>query len=99
MESLTRHRLHGTDLVAKITHQFAHIRREVIHLAAALAAWMALVVGGLLAALWHARTALRTGGRAGKGRVISAIYGDVTTKTNKKVRSCTIAPTIGLAII
>ena len=38
MESLTRHRLHGTNLVAKITHQFAHIRREVIHLAAALAA-------------------------------------------------------------
>lgn len=37
--------------------------------------------------------------KTGKGRVISAIYGDVTTKTNKKVRSCTIAPTIGLAII
>ncbi|MCM3896249.1 hypothetical protein ND991_13615 [Gordonia sputi] len=35
----------------------------------------------------------------GKGRVISTIYGDVTTKTKGKVLSCTIIPTIGLAII
>ncbi|WP_296945017.1 serine hydrolase domain-containing protein [uncultured Massilia sp.] len=28
-------------------------------------------VGGLLAALWHARTALRTGGRAGKGMALA----------------------------
>ena len=37
--------------------------------------------------------------RTGKGRVISTIYGDVTTKTKGKIMSCTIAPTIGLAII
>lgn len=35
----------------------------------------------------------------GKGRVISTIYGDVTTKTKGRVITCTIAPTIGLAII
>jgi hypothetical protein len=35
----------------------------------------------------------------GKGRIISTIYGDVTTKTKGRVISCTIAPTIGLAII
>ena len=35
----------------------------------------------------------------GKGRVISTIYGDVTTKTKGKVLNCTIVPTIGLAII
>ncbi|GAB21113.1 hypothetical protein GOPIP_004_00780 [Gordonia polyisoprenivorans NBRC 16320 = JCM 10675] len=35
----------------------------------------------------------------GKGRIISTIYGDVTTKTKGRVLSCTIAPTIGIAII
>ncbi|WLP90014.1 hypothetical protein [Gordonia sp. NB41Y] len=35
----------------------------------------------------------------GKGRVISTIYGDVTTKNKGKVTSCPIAPTIGIAII
>lgn len=35
----------------------------------------------------------------GKGRVISTIYGDVTTKSKGRVISCTIAPTIGIAII
>lgn len=35
----------------------------------------------------------------GKGRIISTIYGDVTTKTKGRVISCTIAPTIGIAII
>ncbi len=38
MESLTRHRLHGTNLVAKITHQLANVRREIVHLATALPA-------------------------------------------------------------
>ncbi|MGP3705483.1 Rv1157c family protein [Gordonia paraffinivorans] len=37
--------------------------------------------------------------RTGKGRVISAIHGNVTTKTKGKVVSCTIVPVIGLAII
>ncbi|GAA1480865.1 hypothetical protein GCM10009624_13050 [Gordonia sinesedis] len=37
--------------------------------------------------------------RTGKGRVVSTIYGDVTTKTKGRVVACTIAPTIGLAII
>ncbi|MFT4043992.1 MAG: hypothetical protein QM673_12600 [Gordonia sp. (in: high G+C Gram-positive bacteria)] len=35
----------------------------------------------------------------GKGRVISTLYGDVTTKTKGHIISCTIIPTIGLAII
>ncbi|MGV9825266.1 MULTISPECIES: Rv1157c family protein [unclassified Gordonia (in: high G+C Gram-positive bacteria)] len=35
----------------------------------------------------------------GKGRLISTIYGDVTTKMKGRVISCTIVPTIGLAII
>lgn len=35
----------------------------------------------------------------GKGRVISTIYGDVTTKTKGRVISCPIVPTIGIAII
>lgn len=35
----------------------------------------------------------------GRGRVVSTIYGDVTTKTKGKRVSCTIAPTIGTAII
>ncbi|MFT4088150.1 MAG: hypothetical protein QM658_13570 [Gordonia sp. (in: high G+C Gram-positive bacteria)] len=35
----------------------------------------------------------------GRGRVISTIYGNVTTKTKGKFVSCTIAPTIGTAII
>ncbi|MBD0859713.1 hypothetical protein IA539_00580 [Gordonia sp. zg691] len=37
--------------------------------------------------------------RTGKGRVISAIHGNVTTKTKGEVVSCTIVPVIGLAII
>lgn len=37
--------------------------------------------------------------KTGKGRVVSTIYGDVTTKAENKVTACTIAPTIGLAII
>lgn len=37
--------------------------------------------------------------RTGKGRVISTIYGDVTTKTKGRVISCGIVPTIGLAIV
>ncbi len=35
----------------------------------------------------------------GKGRVLSAIYGDVTTKTKGKTLGCTIVPTVGLAYI
>ncbi|MNC12926.1 hypothetical protein D3C75_606540 [compost metagenome] len=38
MQPLTGHRLHGADLVTEVAHQFAHVRRKVIHLAAALAA-------------------------------------------------------------
>ncbi|MEO9327290.1 Rv1157c family protein [Gordonia aurantiaca] len=37
--------------------------------------------------------------RTGKGRVISAIHGNVTTKTKGKVVSCTIVPVIGIAVI
>lgn len=37
--------------------------------------------------------------RTGKGRVISTIYGDVTTKSKGRVITCTIAPTIGIAYI
>ncbi|MFE0750040.1 hypothetical protein [Gordonia sp. NPDC058843] len=37
--------------------------------------------------------------RTGKGRVISAIHGNVTTKTKGQIVSCTIVPVIGLAII
>ncbi|MGB3699612.1 MAG: hypothetical protein WBA05_19495 [Gordonia sp. (in: high G+C Gram-positive bacteria)] len=35
----------------------------------------------------------------GRGRIVSTIYGTVTTKTEGKVISCGIAPTIGTAII
>ncbi|ALG84114.1 hypothetical protein [Gordonia phthalatica] len=35
----------------------------------------------------------------GRGRIVSTIYGTVTTKTKGKRVSCTIAPTIGTAII
>lgn len=35
----------------------------------------------------------------GKGRVISTIYGNVTTNTKGHVRSCQVVPTIGIAII
>lgn len=37
--------------------------------------------------------------RTGKGRVVSTIYGDVTTKSKGQTLSCTIAPTIGIGII
>ncbi|MFT4125789.1 MAG: hypothetical protein QM662_06110 [Gordonia sp. (in: high G+C Gram-positive bacteria)] len=37
--------------------------------------------------------------KTGRGRVVSTIYGDVTTRTKGRVISCGIAPTIGLAII
>ena len=37
--------------------------------------------------------------RTGKGRIISTIYGDVTTKTKGRIYTCGIVPTIGLAII
>ncbi|MDL9935691.1 hypothetical protein QSJ18_02935 [Gordonia sp. ABSL1-1] len=37
--------------------------------------------------------------KTGKGRVISTIYGEVTTKTKGRVMSCGIVPTIGLAYI
>ncbi|WP_110471772.1 hypothetical protein [Williamsia limnetica] len=37
--------------------------------------------------------------KTGQGRVISAIYGNVTTKTEGKTVSCTIIPTVGLAVI
>ncbi|GAC66450.1 hypothetical protein GS4_02_01610 [Gordonia soli NBRC 108243] len=37
--------------------------------------------------------------RTGKGRIISTIYGDLTTKTDKRAITCTIAPTIGVAIV
>lgn len=40
-----------------------------------------------------------TTAKTGKGRVISAIYGNVTTKTEGKVVSCTIIPTVGLVNI
>ncbi len=35
----------------------------------------------------------------GRGRVLSAIYGAVTTKNNNRVNSCTIVPTVGLSYI
>ncbi|MBD1318422.1 hypothetical protein [Gordonia hankookensis] len=35
----------------------------------------------------------------GKGRIVSTIYGDVTTKTKGKVISCGIVPTIGIGIV
>lgn len=35
----------------------------------------------------------------GRGRVLSTIYGDVTTKTDKRVFACSIVPTIGIAIV
>lgn len=35
----------------------------------------------------------------GKGRIISAIYGNVTTGKDGKSISCTIIPTVGLAVI
>ncbi|GAA3957779.1 hypothetical protein [Gordonia caeni] len=37
--------------------------------------------------------------KTGRGRIVSTIYGDVTTKTKGKRVSCTIAPTIGTAIV
>lgn len=37
--------------------------------------------------------------KTGQGRVISAIYGNVTTKTEDKTVSCTIVPTVGLSVI
>ena len=37
--------------------------------------------------------------KTGKGRVISAIYGNVTTSIKGSTVSCTIVPTVGLAVI
>ncbi|MEE4024847.1 hypothetical protein V1Y59_17310 [Gordonia sp. PKS22-38] len=37
--------------------------------------------------------------KTGRGRVVSTIYGDVTTRSDGRVNSCTIVPTIGLAIV
>ena len=37
--------------------------------------------------------------KTGRGRIVSTIYGDVTTKSDGRINSCTIVPTIGLAII
>ncbi len=37
--------------------------------------------------------------KTGKGRVISAIYGNVTTNIQGNTVSCTIVPTVGLAVI
>lgn len=37
--------------------------------------------------------------QTGKGRVLSAIYGTVTTKTKGKTVACQIVPTVGLAFI
>lgn len=37
--------------------------------------------------------------KTGKGRVISTIYGDVTTKNKGKINTCGIVPTIGIGII
>ncbi|WP_132991846.1 hypothetical protein [Gordonia zhaorongruii] len=37
--------------------------------------------------------------KTGRGRIVSTIYGDVTTRTKGRTVSCTIAPTIGTAII
>nr|WP_221247569.1 hypothetical protein [Gordonia humi] len=35
----------------------------------------------------------------GRGRIVSTIYGEVTTKSKGRTISCTIAPTIGTAIV
>lgn len=37
--------------------------------------------------------------KTGRGRIVSTVYGEVTTKTKGRTISCTIAPTIGTAII
>ncbi|MDY6808726.1 hypothetical protein GIY30_05575 [Gordonia sp. HNM0687] len=37
--------------------------------------------------------------KTGKGRVVSTIYGEVTTKSDGRINSCPIVPTIGLAIV
>lgn len=37
--------------------------------------------------------------KTGKGRIVSTIYGDVTSTTNDQRASCTIVPTVGTAII
>lgn len=37
--------------------------------------------------------------KTGRGRIISTIYGDVTTKNKGRVQSCGIVPTIGIAIV
>lgn len=37
--------------------------------------------------------------KSGRGRVVATIHGDVTTKSKGKRTTCTIAPTIGTAII
>lgn len=37
--------------------------------------------------------------KTGRGRIVSTIYGDVTTKTKSRRMTCTIAPTIGTAIV
>ncbi|AZG48729.1 Rv1157c family protein [Gordonia insulae] len=37
--------------------------------------------------------------KTGKGRVISTIYGDVTTKNKNRINTCGIVPTIGIAIV
>ncbi|MNG97362.1 hypothetical protein D3C79_564730 [compost metagenome] len=38
MQPLARYRLHGAHLVTEVAHQLTHVRRKIIHLAAALAA-------------------------------------------------------------
>ncbi|MNC29208.1 hypothetical protein D3C75_774490 [compost metagenome] len=38
MQRLARYRLHGAHLVTEVAHQLTHVRRKIIHLAAALAA-------------------------------------------------------------
>ena len=37
--------------------------------------------------------------KTGRGRIVSTVYGEVTTKTKGRTISCMIAPTIGTAII
>lgn len=37
--------------------------------------------------------------KTGRGRIVSTVYGEVTTKTKGRTVSCMIAPTIGTAII
>ncbi|MND59011.1 hypothetical protein D3C80_501860 [compost metagenome] len=36
MQPLARYRLHGAHLVTEVAHQLTHVRRKIIHLAAAL---------------------------------------------------------------